>query len=77
MTLKNSFSPYFKSLVLPLLATASDTYSAEVAKSDTAQNSWAFNKSYDFSFGDIAGKMRNFPMAFNGHFDAHYERFRC
>jgi len=33
-----------------------------------------FNKSSDFSFGDIAGKMRNFPMAFNGHFDAHYER---
>jgi len=27
-----------------------------------------FNKSSDFSFGDIAEKMRNFPMAFNGHF---------
>jgi hypothetical protein len=33
-----------------------------------------FTKSSDFSFGDIAGKMRNFPMAFNGHFEAHYER---
>ena len=33
-----------------------------------------FNKSSDFSFGDIAGKLRNFPMAFNGHFEAHYER---
>lgn len=33
-----------------------------------------FNKSSDFSFGDIAGKMRNFPMAFNGHFEAHYQR---
>jgi hypothetical protein len=32
------------------------------------------NKSSDFSFGDIAGKMRNFPMAFNGHFEANYER---
>jgi hypothetical protein len=33
-----------------------------------------FNKSSDLSFGDIAGKMRNFPMAFDGHFEAHYER---
>ena len=33
-----------------------------------------FNKSSDFSFGDIVGKMRNFPMEFNGHFEAHYER---
>jgi hypothetical protein len=33
-----------------------------------------FNKSADASFIDIAGKLRNFPMAFNGHFDAHYER---
>jgi len=33
-----------------------------------------FTKSSDISFGDIAGKMRNFPMAFNGHFEAHYQR---
>ncbi|MCX7098641.1 MAG: hypothetical protein NTV43_12145 [Methylococcales bacterium] len=33
-----------------------------------------FNKSNDFGFLDIAGKMRNFPMAFNGHFEANYER---
>ncbi len=33
-----------------------------------------FNTSSDTSFIDIAGKMRNFPMAFNGHFEAHYER---
>ena len=33
-----------------------------------------FTKSSDFSFGDIVGKLRNFPMAFNGHFEAHYER---
>ena len=33
-----------------------------------------FNKSSDFSFIDIAGKLRSFPMAFNGHFEAHYER---
>jgi hypothetical protein len=33
-----------------------------------------FNKSSNPSFIDIAGRMRNFPMAFNGHFEAHYER---
>lgn len=33
-----------------------------------------FNKSSDFSFIDIAGKMRNFPMAFDGRFEAYYER---
>jgi hypothetical protein len=33
-----------------------------------------FNKSGDVGFIDIAGKMRNFPMAFNGRFEAHYER---
>lgn len=32
------------------------------------------NKSVDASFIDIAGKLRSFPMAFNGHFEAHYER---
>jgi hypothetical protein len=26
------------------------------------------------SFVNIMGKLRNFPMAFNGHFEAHYER---
>lgn len=33
-----------------------------------------FNLSSDPSFIDIAGKMRNFPMAFNGHLEGHYER---
>lgn len=32
------------------------------------------NKSVDLSFIDIADKLRSFPMAFNGHFEAHYER---
>lgn len=32
------------------------------------------DKSVDASFIDIAGKLRSFPMAFNGHFEAHYER---
>ncbi|MDD5268160.1 MAG: hypothetical protein PHO08_13690 [Methylococcales bacterium] len=30
--------------------------------------------SLSLSFIDIAGKMSSFPMAFNGHFEAHYER---
>jgi hypothetical protein len=30
--------------------------------------------SISLSFIDIAGKMSSFPMAFNGHFEAHYER---
>jgi len=33
-----------------------------------------FNKSADPSFINIMQKQRNFPMAFNGHFEAHYER---
>ncbi|MCX7066409.1 MAG: hypothetical protein NTW85_01735 [Methylococcales bacterium] len=33
-----------------------------------------FETSTSPSFIDIAGQMRNFPMAFNGHFNAHYER---
>lgn len=33
-----------------------------------------FNKSADPSFINIMQKMRNFPMNFNGHFEAHYER---
>ena len=32
------------------------------------------NSSVDLSFIDIADKLRSFPMAFNGHFEAHYER---
>ena len=32
------------------------------------------NSSVDLSFIDIADKLRSFPMAFNGHFKAHYER---
>ena len=34
----------------------------------------SYSKSVDASFIDIAGKLRNFPMAFNGHFEAHYEK---
>ena len=33
-----------------------------------------FNKSSDPSFINIMQKQRNFPMAFNGHFEAHYAR---
>jgi len=33
-----------------------------------------FNKSSDPSFINIMQKQRNFPMAFDGHFEAHYER---
>jgi hypothetical protein len=33
-----------------------------------------FNKSSDPSFINIMQKQRNFPMTFNGHFEAHYER---
>ncbi len=33
-----------------------------------------YGKSVDASFIDIAGKLSNFPMAFNGHFEAHYEK---
>lgn len=33
-----------------------------------------FNTSSSHSFGDIVGKMRNFPMAFSGRFEVHYER---
>ena len=33
-----------------------------------------YSKSVDASFIDIAGKLRNFPMAFNGHLEAHYEK---
>ena len=33
-----------------------------------------FDDSISLSFIDIAGKMSSFPMAFNGHFEAHYER---
>lgn len=32
------------------------------------------NDSIGLSFIDIADKMSSFPMAFNGHFEAHYER---
>jgi hypothetical protein len=32
------------------------------------------SRSVDASFLDIAGKLRNFPMAFNGHLEAHYEK---
>ena len=31
-------------------------------------------ESVSLSFIDIANKLRSFPMAFNGHFEAHYER---
>ncbi|MCX7068813.1 MAG: hypothetical protein NTW85_14130 [Methylococcales bacterium] len=33
-----------------------------------------FDKSKDISFIKIVDHLRNFPMAFNGHFDAYYER---
>jgi len=33
-----------------------------------------YSKSVDASFINIVGKLRNFPMAFNGHFEAHYEK---
>ncbi len=33
-----------------------------------------YSKSVDASFIDIAGKLRNFPLAFNGRFEAHYEK---
>jgi hypothetical protein len=32
------------------------------------------NSSVDLSFIDIANKLSSFPMTFNGHFEAHYER---
>lgn len=32
------------------------------------------NRSVDASFIDIAGKLRSFPMAFNGHLEAYYEK---
>lgn len=32
------------------------------------------NQSVDASFIDIADKLRSFPVAFNGHLEAHYER---
>ncbi len=32
------------------------------------------DKSVDADFIDIVGKLSNFPLAFNGHFEAHYER---
>jgi hypothetical protein len=32
------------------------------------------NQSVDANFIDIAGKLRNFPMVFYGHLEAHYER---
>ena len=32
------------------------------------------NDSFSLSFIDIADKLSSFPMAFNGHFEAHYER---
>lgn len=32
------------------------------------------NDSFSLSFIDIADKMSSFPMAFNGHFETHYER---
>ena len=34
----------------------------------------SLNKSVDASFIDIVSKLRNFPMAFNGHFEASYEK---
>jgi hypothetical protein len=34
-----------------------------------------FNKTSDPSFINILEKQRNFPMSFNGHFEAHYERY--
>ncbi len=34
-----------------------------------------FNKSSDPGFINIVESLRNFPMAFSGHFDAYYERF--
>jgi hypothetical protein len=33
-----------------------------------------YSKSVDASFIDIAGKLRNFPLAFNGRFEAHYDK---
>lgn len=33
-----------------------------------------FDDSFSLSFIDIADKMSSFPMAFNGHFETHYER---
>ncbi len=33
-----------------------------------------FETSTNPGFIDIMGKLRNFPMAFSGHFEAHYER---
>ena len=33
-----------------------------------------YSKSVDANFIDIAGKLRNFPLAFNGHIEAHYEK---
>ena len=33
------------------------------------------SKSVDINFIDIVGKLSNFPMAFNGRLEAHYERF--
>ncbi|MEW6037632.1 MAG: hypothetical protein AB1648_05210 [Pseudomonadota bacterium] len=32
------------------------------------------SRSVDYSFVDIAGKLRNVPLAFMGRFEAHYER---
>ena len=32
------------------------------------------SESVNLSFIDIADKLSSFPMAFNGHFEAHYER---
>ncbi|MEI6705652.1 MAG: hypothetical protein WCK96_00810 [Methylococcales bacterium] len=34
-----------------------------------------FETSASPSFIDIMGKLRNFPMTFNGHFNAYYDRF--
>ena len=33
------------------------------------------SESINLSFIDIAGKLSSFPMAFNGHLEAHYDRF--
>ena len=33
------------------------------------------SESINLSFIDIVGKLRSFPMAFNGHLEAHYDRF--
>lgn len=33
-----------------------------------------FSRSIDTSFIDIAGKLRSFPLAFNGRFEGYYER---